>query len=127
MSHPPPPHPPSSPRPHLTPFTKRKVTTLCGWHAHLLIYVHLYVYTCICDLWWALLMFNLVFIFITVLHAYSLENQLFLQAYYEKLKSSPMPTPPFPSFQKQSICHLLADSLGIYLHITKYISYITAS
>lgn len=68
----------------------------------------------------ALFVFNLVFTFIKVLYAYSLKNQLFLQVYYEKLKSSPLPTPVLPSFQKQLISSLLADSLGIYPYIAKY-------
>lgn len=37
--------------------------------------------------------FNLVFIFVKVFCAYSLENQLFFQDYYEKLNFSSIPPP----------------------------------
>lgn len=40
---------------------------------------------------------------------------------------SPPSHPPFPSFQKPSISSLLADSLGIYTHVAKYISCMTIS
>lgn len=83
-------------------------------------YIYMSMHACVvcCELGSCLT----VFIFlIKVFYVYSWEKQLFLQA-YEKLKSSPTPALPFPTISSVS-----ADSLGIYLQIAKYISYIAAS